>query len=323
MTAVHQERANAMLARYLPDVADALSEALAPQWTALRTARGYPHTEQFLAALPKDGWQCTFEQHAPTFQHPDVPALPEAAQRALQGLMPWRKGPWQFADVSIDAEWRSDVKWSRIASLLPPLHDQVILDVGSNNGYYAQRLLADGANAVFGLDPQLLYVSQALCAEALTPDRPVVTLPGGLEHLTHCTGSASLILLMGILYHRTDPLETLKLCAQALARRGTLLIETIVIPGEDSSAIFVPKRYAGAKGFYWLPTEACLHAWIRRAGLRVIEQTDAVPTTPEEQRPTAWRLGDSLPEGLCPDDMTRTIEGHPAPLRIALRCTRG
>src|SRR5699024_7847717 len=109
----------------------------------------------------------------------------------------------------------------------------------------------------------------------LMPERPMVTLPLGLEALTHCPQSAELLLLMGILYHRTDPLETLRLCANTLARGGRMLLETIIIPGEGSHALFVPRRYAGAKGFYWLPTEACLHAWLRRANLRVIAQTDA------------------------------------------------
>src|SRR5699024_5558842 len=122
----------------------------------------------------------------------------------------------------------------------------------------------------------------------------------------HCPRSASLMFLMGILYHRTDPLETLRLCAQALDRGGKLLIETIIIPGQDSSAIFVPKRYAGAKGFYWLPTERCLHAWIRRSNLRVLEQSEAIPTTSEEQRSTHWRHGDSLPEGLDPTNPRKT-----------------
>jgi len=29
----------------------------------------------------------------------------------LKGLMPWRKGPFQFFDTHIDTEWRSDWKW--------------------------------------------------------------------------------------------------------------------------------------------------------------------------------------------------------------------
>jgi|SRR5690625_8058 len=318
-----ETRAQRVLAQHLPQAAPALTDALSERWSALQRSRGYAPLRAFLAALPPDQWTFALEEEAPAFQHPDLPHLPQVAHDALMALQPWRKGPWQFADTRIDAEWRSDFKWERIRSLLPDLHDQTIIDVGSNNGYYGQRLLAQGARAVIGLDPQPMYVAQALCAEMLMPERPIATLPGGLEDLVHCPQSASLLLLMGILYHRTDPIETLRLCASALARGGQMLIETIIIPGNGSHATFVTQRYAGAKGFYWLPTEECLHAWIRRANLRVVAQTDAVQTTEDEQRSTAWRDGDSLGEGLDPQDPSRTIEGYPAPLRVALVCTRG
>ena len=33
----------------------------------------------------------------------------------VEALHPWRKGPFQIAEHEIDAEWRSDQKWDRIA----------------------------------------------------------------------------------------------------------------------------------------------------------------------------------------------------------------
>src|SRR5699024_10783587 len=119
----------------------------------------------------------------------------------------------------------------------------------SNNGYYAQRLCQEGVGTVFALDPQALYVAQAHCVEGLTPQRPVITLPVGLSLLNTTPRSFSLLLLMGILYHQRDPIAVLKTCASALARGGHVLVETIVIPGTESSAIFVPRTYAGARGF--------------------------------------------------------------------------
>lgn len=323
MTSAFETRANRILQDHLPAHADALQRATASAWKSLESTRGYAPLNNFLAELPSQGWTASIDGEAPTFQHTTLHTLPTPATHALQDLQPWRKGPWTFADVTIDAEWRSEQKWQRIQDLLPDLQDKVVFDVGSNNGYYGHRLLDAGARAVLGFDPQPLYVAQALCAEMLAPQRPMVTLPVGLEALVHCPRSAELLLLMGILYHRTDPLQTLRLCAQTLARGGRMLLETIIIPGDTPHALFVPQRYAGAKGFYWLPTEPCLHAWLRRANLRVLAQTDATATTKEEQRSTAWRAGDSLPEGLDPNDPTRTIEGHPAPLRVALVCARG
>ena len=36
-------------------------------------------------------------------------------RNALMRLHPWRKGPFNLFGIQIDAEWRSDLKWNRIA----------------------------------------------------------------------------------------------------------------------------------------------------------------------------------------------------------------
>ena len=97
-----------------------------------------------------------------------------------------------------------------------------------------------------------------------------------------------------------------------------LVVETIVIEGDAATCVVPDGRYAGARGFWFLPTERVLATWIRRAGLRATGWTEAVATTPDEQRSTVWRQGASLREGLDPADANRTIEGYPAPRRIAV-----
>lgn len=44
--------------------------------------------------------------------------------RSASELIPWRKGPFRLGDLAIDAEWRSDKKWDRIAPDLPDLKGQ-------------------------------------------------------------------------------------------------------------------------------------------------------------------------------------------------------
>ena len=72
-------------------------------------------------------------------------ALPDAAQAArktdtvrelLLQLAPWRKGPFDIHGITIDAEWRSDMKWSRLAEAITPLAGRIVLDVGCGNGFY-------------------------------------------------------------------------------------------------------------------------------------------------------------------------------------------
>src|SRR6056297_170525 len=42
---------------------------------------------------------------------PLSPGVRQALEDALQGLHPWRKGPFDLFGVYIDTEWRSDWKW--------------------------------------------------------------------------------------------------------------------------------------------------------------------------------------------------------------------
>ena len=70
--------------------------------------------------------------------------LPRAPEELLRALVPWRKGPWRFGEVEVDAEWRSDLKWNRVAGAVDGSNAGRVADVGGGNGYYAFRALAAG-----------------------------------------------------------------------------------------------------------------------------------------------------------------------------------
>ena len=57
---------------------------------------------------------------------------------------------------------------------------------------------------------------------------------------------------------------------------------------------------------------------MRNAGFTGVRLLDVSPTTVAEQRGTDWMRFDSLTQALDPEDPTRTVEGHPAPLRAAV-----
>ncbi len=99
-----------------------------------------------------------------------------ASHDLLQQFCPWRKGPFKIGDISIDTEWRSDLKWDRIADHVE-WRDRRVLDVGCGNGYFGWRMLNAGAHSVVGLDPFLLFVVQHEIVKRLAGEVPNYVLP--------------------------------------------------------------------------------------------------------------------------------------------------
>jgi tRNA (mo5U34)-methyltransferase len=54
---------------------------------------------------------------------------------------------------------------------------------------------------------------------------------------------------------------------------------------------------------------------MRKNGLKNPRMVDVSTTTIDEQRSTEWMTFESLADFLDPDDQSKTIEGHPAPVR--------
>ena len=246
----------------------------------------------------------------------------DAERRALLlQLSPWRKGPFDVGGVHIDAEWRSDLKWQRVAGAIESLAGRRVLDVGCGNGYYALRMAEDGAAAVLGIDPTLLYVMQFLAVTAHTDDLPVTVLPLRLQELPDACHAFDTTFSMGVLYRQRSPIEHLRQLRGTLRQGGQLVLETIFIPGEEPRACTPADRYARMKNVWLLPTLAELTTWLQRTGYRDIEIIDTAITTGDEQRATEWMSFESLQEALDPRDPTRTVEGWPAPRRVVVTAT--
>lgn len=249
----------------------------------------------------------------------DTPQSDSARIREhLLALSPWRKGPFDVAGVTIDAEWRSDLKWARLGGAIAPLADRRVLDVGCGNGFYMLRMLDAGADAVIGVDPMLLYCLQFLAACRYRPPQAAFALPLTLAELPAGAGAFDTVFSMGVLYHRRSPLDHLHQLKGALRRGGQLVLETLFLPGDEPLARTPADRYARMRNVWLLPTVPELLIWLARAGFRDAEVVDRSRTTPAEQRSTAWMPLESLAHALDPDDPERTIEGWPAPRRVVV-----
>ena len=236
----------------------------------------------------------------------------------LKGLHPWRKGPFNVFGTSIDCEWRSDLKWQRVKDQVLPLRDRKILDIGSSNGYYLFRMQTDAPRFAIGLEPYLTFYFQFQALQRYIRAPRVHCLPVRFDDFPVLDGFFDTVFCMGILYHSRSPLDMLARIRAQLNKDGELVLETLIVEGEEDTALCPFPRYAKMNNAYFLPTVSCLEGWLQRAGFTDIRCVDVTRTTPKEQRKTSWMTFESLTDFLDPDDPTRTIEGYPAPVRAIL-----
>lgn len=245
-----------------------------------------------------------------------------ASKAALLELSPWRKGPFSVGGVEIDAEWRCDMKWVRLADAIEPLAGRTVLDVGCGNGYYALQMRNAGAANVIGIDPTLLYVMQFIAINYFVRDEHVFVLPLRMHEMSAANGKFDTVFSMGVLYHQRSPIDHLRQLKDAMRPGGQLVLETLYLPGDEARASTPPDRYARMKNVWLLPTIPELTIWMTRCGYRDIAIVSQARTMPNEQRSTAWMPFESLADSLNPDDPLQTIEGWPAPRRVVVTATR-
>ena len=251
----------------------------------------------------------------------------------LKVLHPWRKGPFSIFGVQLDTEWRSDWKWERIVPHLASLEGRTVLDVGCGSGYHAWRMWGAGAKAVVAIDPSQLFwmqfqLMQQWVANWLgpqpeyAPNTPVQYIPLPLENLPKHTQAFDTIFSMGVLYHRKSPFEHLDHVRSLLRKGGEVVLETLVVDGDEQTVFVPPGRYAVMNNVWYLPSVKALMLWMERVGFVNVRCVDITQTTIEEQRPTAWMTWQSLPDFLDPLNPNRTVEGHPAPKRATIIANR-
>ena len=239
---------------------------------------------------------------------------------ATKKLIPWRKGPFRICDLEIQTEWRSDKKYNLIRPYFN-LKDKIVADVGCNNGYYMFRMLEDNPKILKGFDPSAFFNLQFdLVNHFAKTDIKFELL--GVEHLEFYEHKFDFIFMLGVLYHRADPIGTLKSLNRALNKKGEILIDTFMIDGEEEVALTPHSRYSKMPNIYFIPTIPALKNWLNRAGFIDIEVIATTTTDSEEQRVTPWTFEQSLDDYLDETDKTKTVEGYPAPKRVYIKARK-
>jgi len=239
-------------------------------------------------------------------------------EQMLRKFIPWRKGPFELFGVQIETEWHSGIKWDRLLPHIAPLNGRKVLDVGCGNGYHCWRALGEGARLVIGVEPYLLYVMQFLVVKNYLRQEPCYVLPVKLDNYPGPFNFYDTVFSMGVIYHVRSPIDHLLQLKKCLAGGGQLVLETLVVDGEQGYCLTPSERYARMGNVWFVPSTATLQRWLQRCGFTDIELVDTSVTTAEEQHSTSWMPFQSLADGLDPDDPGKTCEGLPAPKRAIM-----
>ncbi len=232
-------------------------------------------------------------------------------------MKPWRKGPFRISKTLIDSEWQSFVKYNLIEPYFD-LKGKIVGDIGCNNGYYLFRMLKSNPKKLVGFDPSSLnYMQFMLINHFLKSD--IVYEMLGVEHIALYEHRFDLLFCLGVLYHRSDPIATLKSLYQGLNGGGELILDTFMIDGDSEVALSPKQSYSKIPNVYFIPTIPALKNWCYRAGFEHVEVLAASKTDHNEQRKTEWIDTQSLEDFLDPNDANKTIEGYPAPKRVYIK----
>ncbi len=232
-------------------------------------------------------------------------------------LRPWRKGPFELFDTFIDSEWKSYIKYN----LLEPyfnLKDKCVADIGCNNGYYLFRMLEQMPKKLVGFDPSIHYKTQFDFINHFIKS-PIEFELLGIEHLPFYENKFDIIFCLGVLYHRSDPINALKALKNSLNKDGYVILDTFMIDGDEPYALTPEDRYSKIPNIYFIPTIKALENWCKRAKFTNFEVLEIKKTEINEQRKTKWIQGESLENFLDKDNKNLTIEGYPAPKRVYVK----
>ncbi|MBZ7990984.1 MULTISPECIES: tRNA 5-methoxyuridine(34)/uridine 5-oxyacetic acid(34) synthase CmoB [unclassified Campylobacter] len=233
-----------------------------------------------------------------------------------KSLKPWRKGPFKINNIFIDSEWKSNIKYNILKKHIGCIENKIVADVGCNNGYYMFRMQEFRPTKIVGFDPSQRYYEQFTFLNSLFKTN-IVFERLGVADLPSYNHKFDVIFCLGVIYHRSDPVQMLKQLKQSLNTNGIVFLDTIYFDSEQPFALVPDTSYAKMSNVYFIPSIKALQNWCKKANFKEFEILATSKTTIEEQRKTDWIDGYSLEDFLEDDDFTK--EGYPAPKRIYIK----
>ncbi|WP_086256698.1 tRNA 5-methoxyuridine(34)/uridine 5-oxyacetic acid(34) synthase CmoB [Campylobacter vicugnae] len=249
----------------------------------------------------------------------EIPNFSSEIKDIAIALKPWRKGPFNLNELFIDSEWRSFIKFNILKPYLN-LEGKSVADVGCNNGYYMFKMLEYKPKSITGFDPsELAFLQFSFINQFAKSD--IKFEIAGVESLPSYKMKFDTIFCLGVLYHRSDPIKCLKELKSAMNPGGEVFIDTMYIDRDDEMVLSPNTSYSKISNISFIPSIKALQNWTQRAKFKSFEILATKDTDIFEQRKTEWIDGQSLGDFLDPNDISKTIEGYPAPKRIYIRLT--
>ena len=119
-------------------------------------------------------------------------------------------------------------------------------------------------------------------------------IPIGIEAVPANITCFDTVFSMGVLYHRRSPLDHLYELKGCLRPGGELVLETLIVEGEQETVFMPPGCYAKMRNVWFLPSIGAMTLWLQRCGFTNVACVDVTRTSCEEQRATAWMQFESL-----------------------------
>jgi tRNA (mo5U34)-methyltransferase len=172
-----------------------------------------------------------------------------------EALAPWyQEVTWP--DGSVSGSWRSEDKFRSLIGDYD-LQGKTAFDVGCMSGVHTLCMERRGAEVV-ACDiiernaAQFAFLKDTFDLKAEYVHKSVYRL----DHL----GQADVVWMTGVYYHLRHPLLGIEKAWECC--KELLVIEGEVMEGDGLVASFWPGEYKGDKSNWWVPTRACLQAWL-------------------------------------------------------------
>jgi len=176
-------------------------------------------------------------------------------------------------------------------------------------------MLGRGARYVMGIDPSMRFLVQHTAIQKYAQDQRFDFLPIGIEDMPNDLPFFDSVFSMGVLYHRRNPINHLYELKQLMQDGGELILETLIIDQVDGGLFTPESRYAQMRNVWSIMTTNKIQQLLEQAGFKNSRCVDQNVTSLDEQRQTQWMQFHSLQQFLDPNDISKTIEGYPAPKR--------